>query len=495
MSQGSGYQKVKSYENKSRMLKGPRPRKNFDENGGVICKGCFEHKVEADRLKEEIKALKIRIYQYEKTTKKDVSNAHTPSSKINYKENSKEDVILKKGGAVLGHKGHGRKKADIRASDRVIDIEYPKSCEECNCKLNSKDVRERTVIESVPLIAQKIVYRCKRGICPKCFQIYPTQPPALAKSLYGNSLISQAAVMHYVHGITMGKVLNILGANVGLGGLVDCFHRLGKIAEKAKPNLIEEYRNSLVKHADETGWRTDGRSGYAWIFCNPQVSIFEFRNTRGSRIPYEIMGYNKLPGVLVVDRYGGYNGMHVEKQYCYAHLLREVEKLEEEFREDKRVVDFSIRLGRALSSSMKLRGLDISEEEYLKEAEKIKEQIESLIYSRQTHLGIIRIQEIFIDKRDRLYHWVKSRDVPADNNLAERELRPTVIARKVSFGSQSDAGAKTRSSIMTLLYTVKKRLKDKSLEEWLKNALDQIAADPDLNIFTLIPASSSTPSN
>jgi len=48
--------------------------------------------------------------------------------------------------------------------------------------------------------------------------------------------------------------------------------------------------------------------------------------------------------------------------------------------------------------------------------------------------------------------------VPADNNRAERELRPLVIARKVSFGSQSDAGAQTREILMTVLHTLKKNV-------------------------------------
>ena len=34
----------------------------------------------------------------------------------------------------------------------------------------------------------------------------------------------------------------------------------------------------------------------------------------------------------------------------------------------------------------------------------------------------------------RLYHWADDRNVPADNNLAEQDLRPLVIARKISFG-------------------------------------------------------------
>lgn len=76
-----------------------------------------------------------------------------------------------------------------------------------------------------------------------CRKIYASNPPVMSKCLYGNSLVSQAAVLHYVHGITMGKVLNIFGSNVSAGGLVQSYHRLGKIAELARPFLMTDYRN------------------------------------------------------------------------------------------------------------------------------------------------------------------------------------------------------------------------------------------------------------
>ncbi|HPN31934.1 MAG TPA: transposase [bacterium] len=78
--------------------------------------------------------------------------------------------------------------------------------------------------------------------------------------------------------------------------------------------------------------------------------------------------------------------------------------------------------------------------------------------SPSKHLGIKNIQTIFKENEHRLYHRAKDRDVPADNNKSEREIRPSVIARKVNFGSQSAAGAKARSTIMTFLETVNKRL-------------------------------------
>jgi transposase len=103
------------------------------------------------------------------------------------------------------------------------------------------------------------------------------------------------------------------------------------------------------------------------------------------------------------------------------------------------------------------------------------------------HPGIINIQTIFNENEDRLYHWAEDRNVPAHNNRSERELRPTVVARKVSFGSQSSQGMKTREILMTYLHTAKKRLKDKPLEVWFKEVLDQIAHNPKCDLYKLLP--------
>jgi len=73
------------------------------------------------------------------------------------------------------------------------------------------------------------------------------------------------------------------------------------------------------------------------------------------------------------------------------------------------------------------------------------------------HSSLQKVQNIFREQTKRLFHWTKSPKVPADNNRAERELRPLVIARKVSFGSQSEAGARTRETLMTVLHTLRKR--------------------------------------
>jgi transposase len=301
------------------------------------------------------------------------------------------------------------------------------------------------------------------------------------------------AVMHYFHGIPMGRICEMTG--IPLGSLVDMFHRLSGYFAPLLDLLKEQYRLSPVKHADETGWRNDGQSGYAWLFCTPETSLFSFQNTRSSSVPRSIFGDKKLPGVLVVDRYNAYNKAPVEIQYCYAHLLRDVEKLAKDFPDSPEVQTFVSILAPLLSQAMHLRTQPLSDAQYYQQAKEIQNKIIGVTKSPAQHLAIQAMQDLFATNEHRLYHWVRDRRVPPDNNLAERDLRPTVIARKVSFGSSSDAGSKTRSVMMSVLHTLNKRRGDQSLESTFKNLLDEIAKNSTLQITSHFPLPKSIPRN
>ena len=107
-----------------------------------------------------------------------------------------------------------------------------------------------------------------------------------------------------------------------------------------------------------------------------------------------------------------------------------------------------------------------------------------MVKKEAKHPGIQRIQDIFRNNAHRLYHWARDRDIPADNNLAERELRPLVIARKLSFGSQSDAGAKIREILMIVLQTLKKQNDNPAIA--FHDMLEKLSVNPSLNIFQML---------
>jgi transposase len=451
----------------------------------AYCKACLEKDLKIEELKETIKSLQAKLNYREKKEEEGYFGLSTPSSKAPFKENASDEKTNKKGGGVPGHKGHGRRTHTEETADCVINEDVGELCPDCGGLLAMKEVRNRTVIESTPTKPASILYRLAVKECKNCRRVFRAKAPCvLPKSLYGNQITAQIAVMHYFHGITMGRITEMTG--ISPGTFIDIFHRLGRYFEPVMEALKEAYRTAPVKHADETGWRNDGRSGYAWLFCTITLSIFLFKNTRSSSVPKGIFGSEGLTGVLVVDRYNGYNKAPLKIQYCYAHLLRDVEKLAKDFPDDEEVARFTGALIPLLAQAMHLASQKISDEEYYRQAHGLKEKIMAVSRSPAHHLGIRAVQDIFTTHENRLFHWAADRRVPADNNRAERDLRPTVIARKVSFGSSSDAGAETRSVLMSVLHTLNKRRGEQSLESVFKEILDQLAKNPEIDLIPLV---------
>jgi hypothetical protein len=171
-------------------------------------------------------------------------------------------------------------------------------------------------------------------------------------------------------------------------------------------------------------------------------------------------------------------------QYCYAHLLRTVKDLEKDFPENTEIASFVEAFAPQLANAMSLRTLDITDKQFKRQAAKIKDAIINITNRQAKHPAIQKVQDIFRQKAPRLYHWAEDRNIPADNNRAERELRPLVIARKISFGSQSDAGARTREILMTVLHTLKKKTGD--VTATFKSALDKFAKRHDIDLYEAI---------
>lgn len=448
-----------------------------------LCESCLEKQRTIDQMKQEIQSLREKVHRLERKAAQGPFGSSTPSAKIPVKANTAEEQRSKPGGAKPGHTGHGRKAVDDSAAGRIETIPVGPSCPYCGGPLEHKEYRDRSVIDSQPLRAELILYQLERACCPRCGKtVQARAPEVLSKSLYGNQLITQVVFLHYRQGIPMGRLCDQLG--IGLGAVFEILHRMAALFRGVMGKLIEEYRHAPVRHADETGWRTDGRSGYAWLFASTTVSLFLFRATRSAQVPKEVLGASALGGVLVVDRYNAYNRAPCALQYCYAHLMRDVEDLAKEFPGEAEVTAFTSTLIPLLAEAMHFGGRPLADAEYYDQTRPLQQQIVDLVEQPAQHLGVLQVQGIFRDHVHRLYHWVENRAVPADNNRAERELRPTVIARKVSFGSQSDAGAKTREVLMSVVHTLAKRVPDP--EAHFKAVLDRLAADPTQNPVALL---------
>jgi len=383
----------------------------------------------------------------------------TPSSKLPPQPNSSPENQSKKGGARSGHQGHGRRRIKPRDANEVVYADNIPECCVCGGHVAPNGYEDRTVIDYIPAKTVTKVIRIKKGLCGECGKRHVAAVAGVAsRALYSNRILSHAAVEHYIYGHSIGEVSKRMGINEG--ALFNAFHYYADLLMPTVDQLIEAYRLSALKHADETGWKCDGASGYAWLFTTTKIAIYCFAHTRSRIVADKIFGDKPLPGILCVDRYAGYNHVQCFIQYCFAHLKRDVDDMEKEFPQENEVITFVRAFSPLLAQAIKLRNMKLSLRKFLKKAELLKLKILQACLAEAKHPAIQKIQNIFRENTGKIFHWTKSPDIPADNNFAERDFRKTVIARKISFGSQSDKGRKTRSVLMSILHTAQKNGRD-----------------------------------
>ena len=299
---------------------------------------------------------------------------------------------------------------------------------------------------------------------------------------FTNDLISQVLVDHFQAGIPLGALARRAG--VKKAALKKMAHKVAELLEGGVPRLVEEFRAAPDKHADETPWPCDGKNGYAWGFFTPDVSVYRLRGTRASTVPAEIFGDGVHVGVLGVDRYSAYNcSWKGRMQYCLEHFKRNARDLLEAGPENAEYQRHIPRFLELLASAMTLRNRKRGRE-YDDESAAIRDKLLAIAKSPVMDGRLKGCFDLMVQKRDRFFQWVRHPEIEAENNLAERRLRPLVIARKVCFGSQSERGLKTRETLMTIIDTLSLRCGDPVSK--LSQALDAIGCDKKADVAELL---------
>jgi hypothetical protein len=76
--------------------------------------------------------------------------------------------------------------------------------------------------------------------------------------------------------------------------------------------LLAILRESPVVHADESGWRINGKNVWCWCFSNPKLAVFLIYRHRSAAVVREVLG-DSLQGVLVTDFYAAYHAIECRK--------------------------------------------------------------------------------------------------------------------------------------------------------------------------------------
>lgn len=354
-------------------------------------------------------------------------------------------------------RAQGDARCRMEATERVVHA--LRQCPDCGAPLAGGTVkRTREVIElpQPSVVVTEHVYLERR--CPDCGKRCVPRPEldgvVRGRSRLGHGLVSLIAVLREEARLPFATIQRLLGTLTGLqlsqGALVDVVRRLADHATSMVEEITATIRGSPVVHADETGWREDGRNGYVWTFSTPDARLF-LRGSRARAMLTTGLG-DAFAGVLVSDFYSAYTGYEGIHQYCWAHLLRDIHDLTDQHPGDRTVRGWAEAVGAVFARAE--AGTTGSREDRWR----VRKQAQVDLKHLCTPWITPRVAQTTLCKRilrhlESLFVFVTEAGVPATNNAAERSLRPLVVGRKISGGTRSATGTQTKMTLASLFGT------------------------------------------
>lgn len=352
--------------------------------------------------------------------------------------------------------GYGRK----RMPPTARQVHAYAACPQCQTALRGGTVRHRReVIEWVParIAVTEHVYLERR--CPRCRGRWQPGPDldgvVVGQGRLGVGVMALIATLREELRLPVARIQWYLAAMHGLtlsvGAIVGVLHTVAARAEAVVAGLREAIRASPVLHVDETGWREDGRNGYAWTFSSEYERVF-VRGGRERAVLEEAIGTD-YPGVLVSDFYAvstGYEGRH---QYCWAHLLRDVAELVGQQGPDAGVRGWADAVHALYERATTFAHPDPAVRRRQRQGYEAELGALCAPFLGDEQAPQRVLCERIIRHLAELFVFVEDPTVPPTNNAAERSLRHLVTSRKISGGTRSPAGTATKMTLATLFGT------------------------------------------
>ncbi len=345
------------------------------------------------------------------------------------------------------------------------------TCPDCHLRLGGISLaRSREVIDLPPPASVEVMeHRIYKGWCSNCQRWHEApvdlHDQVLGQGRIGHRLASLIATLRTVMRLPFRQIQLYLATlhhvHLSVGELVEVLHRVAEHVEPMVEALKHQVQASPAIQADETGWREDGKNGYIWTVSTPTIRYYEYHHSRSSDVVKTLMG-EAYEGVLGSDFYAAYNihqGLH---QRCWVHFLRDAHELKDKHPHDEALFAWAASVKAIYERAVKWAesgpdpGLSPPQQQQRRQEQQQTFEQELWLVC-QPYLRTAAPQHTLCERVERflpeLFVLVRVPGVPAHNHLAERSVRPLVIARKVSGGTRSPKGSHTRMSLASLFGT------------------------------------------
>jgi len=389
---------------------------------------------------------------------------------------SKQDNAEKKPRRKRAKEQNGARRREQNPTQTIQHL--VEQCPTCQYPLQHPQLALRRQVIELPPPPQPVEiteHQLYKGWCPRCEKWHHSHvdlsTQVLGQSRMGVRIASLIAYLRTSLRMPVRLIREYLlcvhNLSISTGEIVELLHRLTQAekVQEAASAIKERVRKSAIVHGDETGWREGGQNGYIWLFCTPDGErYYEYDHSRAGAVVKRILG-TQFKGTLVTDFYAAYNNLPCEHQRCWVHLLRDLHELKEDHKDDQQVIEWAERLRSLYDTAQNaVRGkgrwgrwpptVQQREMLYIELVEGVAQLSGPYANAKEhgTHPCHTLSKRLMLHQ-DSLFQFVLQEGLSADNNLAERSIRPVVVMRKVSGGSQSERGSRTRMTLASLFGT------------------------------------------
>lgn len=416
------------------------------------------------RQQQAIEALEKRVAQLEEALGQSGGGPGAAPFRI---DPHKRKGAPKRPGREPGHRG------DFRPIPQMIDevIEVPLGrCPICGELMGKSSALEQTIIELPPVRPVTVRLITYRGKCKSCGRIVHSKHPLQVSAASGAAgihlgprAVASAALLRHGVGLTVSSCCAVLDKLLSLrvsgGGLCRALDRLARRLDGSYEQLVKQLQNSAVVHSDETSWWLNHERSTLWVFATPERTLYRVVEHRDRATLHQTLGPD-YAGVLVSDCLSLYDDATAVQHKCYAHHLKAIAAAQAARASPS---DWLYRIERLLKSAItlgkqrdqlepnqwqrRIRALHLAAHALLEETPRACVQEEA-------------IRARLWKQRDHLFVFLEHSGVDPTNNLAERQLRPAVIRRKLSCGNKTARGARTFEVLTSLAATCRQRGQD-----------------------------------
>lgn len=384
----------------------------------------------------------------------------------------------KKRGGQPGHPKHERPLIPTEQCTTVVAL-YPDECRRCATTLAGDDPEplRHQVWELPPIIPVVTEFQLHRRKCECCGEsTCASLPNGVPTGQSGPRLVAFVGLLmgHFRQSKRRAAFFlqDFLGMPCCPSLTVKMQNQVAAALEQTYEELTKALADQPQLNMDESPTKQGNQKAWLWTAVAVKFAVFAIFSSRKATALPKLLG-DHFAGVINCDRAKMY-WRAKRLQWCWAHLKRDFQALIDH--QDAQVK----RLGHDLMRQVRLmfdtwwryKLGEITWDAFQHDMAPIRRQVDSLVL-RGVFSGNARLvgmcRELY-NHREWLWTFVEVQNVEPTNNTAERALRPAVIYRKLSFGTQSASGSRFIERMLTVSETC--RLQGRSIFAYLTTAVE-----------------------